>query len=88
MYGDTTNVEYEIHDFVGNNWSHRNGNKSLNKIWKPYQKNIQYFPYKTSYTYLRNHTYYGKKCSLKLEAWALRITMMVGCPVSRCYVSI
>ena len=30
MYGDTTNVEYEIRDFVGNNWSHQNGNVVLN----------------------------------------------------------
>jgi hypothetical protein len=30
MYGNTVNVEYEIHDFIGNNWSNRNGNKVLN----------------------------------------------------------
>jgi len=30
FYGDKTNVEYEFHDFIGNNWSHRNGNKVFN----------------------------------------------------------
>ena len=27
MYRDTTNVEHEMYDYTGNNWSHRNGNK-------------------------------------------------------------
>jgi hypothetical protein len=27
MYGDTTDVEHEVYDFAGNNWSHRNNNK-------------------------------------------------------------
>ena len=31
MYRNTTNVEYEMYDFTGNNWSHRNSNKSFKK---------------------------------------------------------
>jgi hypothetical protein len=27
MYRDTTNVEHEMYDYTGNNWSHRNSNK-------------------------------------------------------------
>jgi len=27
MYRDTMNVKYEMYDYTGNNWSHRNGNK-------------------------------------------------------------
>jgi hypothetical protein len=27
MYRDTTNVEHEMYDFTGNNWSHQNNNK-------------------------------------------------------------
>jgi hypothetical protein len=27
MYRDTTNVEPEMYDYTGNNWSHWNGNK-------------------------------------------------------------
>jgi hypothetical protein len=42
MYGDTKNVEYEIHDFVGNNWSHLNGNKVL-KSGRPTKKNHSIF---------------------------------------------
>ena len=41
---DTTNVEHEMCDYTGNNWSHRNGNKRFKekkKTWKPYQENIQ-----------------------------------------------
>ena len=29
MYRDTTNVEHEMYDYTGNNWSHRNGKKSF-----------------------------------------------------------
>jgi hypothetical protein len=32
MYGDKRNVEYETYDHTGNNWSHRNNNKSLKEI--------------------------------------------------------
>jgi hypothetical protein len=29
MYRDTTNVEHEMYDYTGNNWSHRNSNKRI-----------------------------------------------------------
>jgi len=31
MYRNTTNVEYEMYDYTGNNWGHRNSNKSFKK---------------------------------------------------------
>jgi hypothetical protein len=51
MYRDTTNVEPEMYDNTGNNWSHRNSNKRLTKILEAIpgkhsidslQKNITY----------------------------------------------
>jgi len=35
VYRETTNVGHEMHYYTGNNWSHRNSNKRLKKIWKP-----------------------------------------------------
>ena len=29
IYRDTTNVEYEMYDYTGNDWSHRNNNKKF-----------------------------------------------------------
>jgi hypothetical protein len=29
MYRNTTNVEHEMYDYTGNNWSHRNSNRRL-----------------------------------------------------------
>jgi hypothetical protein len=31
MYRDTTNVEREMYDYTGNNWSHRNSKKRFKK---------------------------------------------------------
>jgi len=47
MYKDTTNMENEMYDYTGNHWSHRNINQMFKeKMWKPYQENIQWFRYK------------------------------------------
>ena len=27
MYGDTTQVQHEMYNYTGNNWSHQNGNR-------------------------------------------------------------
>ena len=40
MYRDTTNVEPEMYDYTGNNWSHWNSNEKLKKkIWELYREN-------------------------------------------------
>jgi hypothetical protein len=65
MYRDTTNVEPEMYDYTGNNWSHWNGNEKL-------KENLEVIPGKQIHykrqLYLEHHTYYGKYCSVKLEA--------------------
>jgi len=39
---DTTNVECEMYDYIGNNWSHQKSNKRFEKeIWRLYQENSQ-----------------------------------------------
>ena len=37
----TTNVEYEMCDRTGNNWSHWNGDCRFKKIWKLYRENTR-----------------------------------------------
>ena len=54
MYRDTTNVEPEMYDNTGNNWSHRNSNKN-GKYWKSYQGNIQWIHLKRQ-LYLEHDT--------------------------------
>jgi hypothetical protein len=42
MYGDTTNVECETHDYTCNKCGHRNGNISFKeKLWKSYHESIR-----------------------------------------------
>jgi hypothetical protein len=41
MYRDTTNMEYEMYDYTGNNWRQWNSNKSL-------KKNLEALPRKRS----------------------------------------
>jgi hypothetical protein len=41
MYRDTTNVEYEMYDYAGNNWSHLKSNKI-------FKKNLEAMPAKHS----------------------------------------
>ena len=36
MYRDATNVEHEIYNFTGNNWSHQNGNKMFKEKFRSY----------------------------------------------------
>ena len=38
MYRNTTNVEYEMYDYTGNNWSHRNSNKGFKEKCGSYTK--------------------------------------------------
>ena len=41
-YRNIVNVEHEIYDYAGNNWSHWKSNKRFKvKFWKPCQENIQ-----------------------------------------------
>jgi hypothetical protein len=39
LYRDTTNVEYEVYDYTGNNWSHRNGNKRFKESFESHTRN-------------------------------------------------
>jgi len=42
MHRDTTNVEHEMYDYTGNNWSHWNSNEKLKeKILKLHQEIIR-----------------------------------------------
>jgi len=36
MYRDATNVEHEMYNFTGNNWSHRNDNKRFKEKFVTY----------------------------------------------------
>ena len=56
MYRDTANVEPEMYDHTGNNWSHWDSNEKLKeKLGKIYQENIRYIHYKR-HLYLEHHT--------------------------------
>ena len=41
MYRDTTNVKLEIYGYTGNNWSHRNSNKSFKDKFGSHTRNIE-----------------------------------------------
>ena len=65
-YRDTTNVEHEMYDNIGNNWSHQNSNKRFReKLGSHTRKTFSKFT--TKYSYIRNITQYGEYCNLKLE---------------------
>ena len=56
MYRDTTNVEPEMYDCTGNNWSHWNCNEKLKgKFGSCMRKAFDRFTTKDSYTW--NNTY-------------------------------
>ena len=56
MYRDTTNVEHEMYDYTGNNWSHRNSNKSLKqKFGSHTRKTFNRSTTKDSYTWNITH---------------------------------
>jgi len=56
MYRDTTNMEHEMCDHTGNNWSHRNGNRRFKEKYGSYTKKaFNRFTKKDSYT--RNITH-------------------------------
>jgi hypothetical protein len=56
MYRDTTNVELEMYDYTGNNWSHQNGNKSFKEIFESHTRKIlDRFTTKDSYTWNITH---------------------------------
>ena len=51
MYRDTTNVEPEMSDYTGNNWSHRNSNRRFKeKSGSHTRKTFNRFTTKDSYT--------------------------------------
>jgi len=66
MYRDTKNVEHEMHDITGNNWSHRNSNKRLTK-------NLEGIPREHSIDSLQKDITYNSEYitfwNFKLEWW-------------------
>jgi hypothetical protein len=66
MYRDTTNVEHEMYDNTGNNWSHRNINKRLTK-------NLEAIPGKDSIQKTAilgtSHVIKDKDKAVPLQAW-------------------
>lgn len=73
MYRDTMDMEHEMYDYTGNNWSHQNSNKRFKeKCGVHIRKTLKGFPTKDSYT--RNTTHYRKYCSLKSEPGGVGIT--------------
>ena len=67
IYGVTTNVEHEMYDCTGNNWSHQKSKKRFKeKFGSHNKKTFNRFPKKDSYTW--NITQYEKYRSLKLGA--------------------
>ena len=71
MYGDTTNVEPEMHGYTSNNWNHWNSNKKLKeKFGNCTRKTFDRFTTEDSYT--RNITHNTESTavwSLKPEQW-------------------
>ena len=56
MYGDTMNVEPEMYDYTGNNWSHWNSNEELKeKFGSCTRKTFDRFTTKDSYTWNITH---------------------------------
>ena len=77
MYRDKANVEHEMYDYTGNNWSHRNS-------YKIFKEESGTIPGKHSIDSLQKPAVLGtshvlwKYCSLKLEVWAEGITVGKG----------
>ena len=56
MYRDTTNVEPEMYDYTGNNWSHWNSNEKHKEIFGSCtRKTFDRFITKDSYTWNITH---------------------------------
>jgi hypothetical protein len=56
MYKDTTNVEHEMYDYTGNDWSHRNSNKRFKEKFVSHtRKHFNRFATKDSYTWNITH---------------------------------
>ena len=71
MYRDTTNVEPEMYDCTGNNWSHWNSNEKLKeKFGNCTKKTFGRFTTKDSYTWnITHNTESTAVWSLKRERW-------------------
>jgi hypothetical protein len=56
MYRDTVNVEHEMYDYTGNNWSHLNSNKRFKEKFRSHiRKTFNTFTTKDSYTWNITH---------------------------------
>jgi hypothetical protein len=71
MYRDTTNVEHEMYDYTGSDWSHRSSNKSFTEKFGNYSGKT-FNRYTTRYDYTWNITHKTKITevwNLKPERW-------------------
>jgi len=55
MYRNTTNVEHEMYDHTGNNWSHRNGKRRFkekfgSRIRQAFSRSLQKTTLRTGHT--------------------------------------
>jgi hypothetical protein len=56
MHSGTTNVEHEMYDYTGANWSHWNGDKRLKEKFGNHARNtFNRFTSKDSYTRIITH---------------------------------
>jgi hypothetical protein len=71
MYGDATNVEHEMYDYIGNNWSHRNSNKGIKaKFGSHTRKSFNRFTTNHRYTWNISHNRGSTAVlNLKPERW-------------------
>lgn len=65
-------MEHKMYDGTGNNCSHRNSNKSFKETFGGRTRKILN-RFAIRQLYVERHTYNGKDCGRKLEAWALGI---------------
>jgi hypothetical protein len=70
-YRDTMDMEPEMYDYTGNNWSHWNDNKMLKEKSGSYtRKTFNRFTTKDSYTWkITLNTESTAVCNLKPEQW-------------------
>jgi hypothetical protein len=76
MYRDTVNVEHEMYDYNGSNWSHRNSNKRFKETFGSHNRKIfKTVTTKDSCTWNITRNTESTDCSLELEALAVGIAV-------------
>jgi hypothetical protein len=75
MYRDTTNVEHEMYDYKGSNWSHRNCNQRFTEKYGSHTRNtFSRLPTKDSYTWNMTHNMERSAAwNLKTKWWWITV---------------